>query len=322
MAKQQLSGIQIPTLSKLNIDGEFTLDAASGSSGQVMISQGAGNTPIWTSTPNLLNPLLTSISTVGGGGSEGGQINFARTTDGSSYWYIDTYGATSTPDLRVIENTNERFRFVAGGALSVGGATGSSGQVLTSAGGSASPTWTTPHIVHAPVANYTIGTTTTANATISGSAFSKVATLAASTTYLMEGMLFIQSVIGTGTGSNLILGWNTGGGGGASGNIQTYVNAGLASLTTSTTTNTSIQITNFSNTTLITSPAGTQIIKVVFQGIVRSGSISAYNIYPTWSVTNSSTPGVPTSLTTLVGSYIQYTPLTSSASDVSIGTWA
>jgi hypothetical protein len=48
MARIDLSGRQIPTLSKLNIDGEFTLDAASGTSGQLLASAGAGNTPTWT----------------------------------------------------------------------------------------------------------------------------------------------------------------------------------------------------------------------------------------------------------------------------------
>lgn len=48
MARIQLSGTQIPTLSKLNIDGELTLDAASGTTGQVLTSAGSGVTPTWT----------------------------------------------------------------------------------------------------------------------------------------------------------------------------------------------------------------------------------------------------------------------------------
>ena len=92
--------------------------------------------------PNLNNPLLTSISTVGGGGLEGGQINFARVTDGIGYWFIDSYGSTASPDLRIVESATERFKFGAGGAFYVGGSAGTSGQVLTSAGTSASPTWT------------------------------------------------------------------------------------------------------------------------------------------------------------------------------------
>ena len=119
MARSFLSGIQIPTLPSLNIDGGFTLDSSAGTTGQILISQGGG-TPAWTSSPNLLDPLLTSVSTVGGGGTEGGQINFARVTDGLRYWNVDSFGATSTPDLRFIEDTTERFRMVAGGTFLVG----------------------------------------------------------------------------------------------------------------------------------------------------------------------------------------------------------
>jgi hypothetical protein len=53
MARIQLSGTQIPTLSKINIDGELTLDASAGSSGQVLTSQGAGVTPIWTNAAGM-----------------------------------------------------------------------------------------------------------------------------------------------------------------------------------------------------------------------------------------------------------------------------
>lgn len=51
--RSKISGVQIPTAAKLNIDGEFTLDASAGTSGQVMISQGSGNTPSWTSSPTF-----------------------------------------------------------------------------------------------------------------------------------------------------------------------------------------------------------------------------------------------------------------------------
>jgi hypothetical protein len=60
MARTQLSGTQIPTLSRLNIDGSFTLDAASGTTGQILISQGSGNTPAWTSSPAALTGLSSA----------------------------------------------------------------------------------------------------------------------------------------------------------------------------------------------------------------------------------------------------------------------
>lgn len=274
MARIQLSGTQIPTLSKLNIDGEFTLDAASGTSGHMLVSQGAGNTPTWsntltsptidtinaassssttadvfgnittgtasfadgitsgtvnigtaattitgrtvnintnasgsiTVTTNIGSPvigstinlavglpgvvftstgLMTTSAVTGGNSStmtlrtgntttsgnsgnlvldvgtaagtagtvsigtssaseiiigrattgtlsllnpvlgrinstdEGGQINFTRASDNSQYWYIDSFGSTTTPDLRFIEGSTERLRLVAGGNVSV-----------------------------------------------------------------------------------------------------------------------------------------------------------------------------------------------------------
>ena len=122
MARIKLSGIQIPTLSKLNIDGELTLDADSGVINQILVSQGAGNTPAWTNTLNLLNPLLTSVSTVGGSGNEGGQINFARVTDGAQYWYIDSFGASATPSLRFVENTTTQVQIDTGGVVTLSGA--------------------------------------------------------------------------------------------------------------------------------------------------------------------------------------------------------
>lgn len=273
-------------------------------------------------TLNLYNPLLASISTIGGGGAEGGQINFARVTDGAQYWYIDSFGTTSTPNLRFIENATSRFEIIGGtGAFSVNGQVGVSGQVLTS-GGSSAPTWTTPHIFHTPAADYVVATTTTANATMTGPAFAKTATLSASTTYFFECLLLVKTIIGSGTGTgNFTLTWGTGGGGGPSGNLEIIYTGALAAGTTSTTTNNNILVSGFSSLTLNGTVSGTQYQRVIIQGIVRTGSIPAYNIYPILSAVNSATPGITSSITTLVGSYIQYTPLTASGSDVSIGTW-
>jgi hypothetical protein len=188
----------------------------------------------------------------------------------------------------------------------------------------AANTWaldiTIPSIfLHTAIANYTVASTTTANATISGQAFALTPTLAASTTYLFEAILFVQTTIGSGTGTNFTLSWTTGGAG-TTGNVQYMTNSALASLTTSSTTTTSLQVTNFSSVTPISSPAGTQVTKVVMKGIVRSGA-SSPTIYPVLGITNGSTPGVPTSITTLVGSYMRFETLTASGSNVSIGTW-
>ena len=53
MARIKLSGIQIPTVSKLNIDGELTLDAQAGTSGQVLTSAGSGVTPTWSTVSGI-----------------------------------------------------------------------------------------------------------------------------------------------------------------------------------------------------------------------------------------------------------------------------
>lgn len=122
----------------------ITLGASNGLSGQVLTSSGAGTTPTWSTVLSASNPLLTSISTVGGGGSEGGQVNFARVTDGAQYWSIDSYGSTTTPSLRFIADTSARLEITSAGVLNVNGQSGSVGQVLTSQGSGTAPTWTTP----------------------------------------------------------------------------------------------------------------------------------------------------------------------------------
>lgn len=61
--KSHISGIQIPTAARINIDGGLTLDAQAGNSGEMLISQGANVTPIWSNTltsPTIITSLLTS----------------------------------------------------------------------------------------------------------------------------------------------------------------------------------------------------------------------------------------------------------------------
>lgn len=72
------------------------------------------NGTLSTTDAKLNNPLLSSTSTVGGGGSEGGQINFARVTDGAQYWYIDSFGSTASPNLRFIEGSTSRLELLGG----------------------------------------------------------------------------------------------------------------------------------------------------------------------------------------------------------------
>lgn len=126
-------------LATLDLNGPLFLTGAVGTSGQVLTSAGPGATPTWTTSTNINNPLLTRIDST----NEGGQINFARASDGSAYWYIDSFGSTASPDLRFIENATERFKIAAGGVIYVNGSAGTSGQVLTSSGTGSAPTWTT-----------------------------------------------------------------------------------------------------------------------------------------------------------------------------------
>lgn len=104
----------------------------------------SGVTTTIDGTASMDSPLLRSVSTVGGGDSEGGQINFARVTDGAQYWYIDSFGSTSTPNLRFVAGSDIRFEITSAGAFSVNGQTGANGQVLTSQGVNNAPTWNTP----------------------------------------------------------------------------------------------------------------------------------------------------------------------------------
>lgn len=87
----------------------------------------------------LTNPKIARDNSA----DEGGQLNFARASDNATYWYMDSFGSTSTPAIRFIAGTDNRFQINANGSIQFGSGTGSSGQVLTSAGSGGSPTWTT-----------------------------------------------------------------------------------------------------------------------------------------------------------------------------------
>ena len=71
-------------------------------------------------------------------GSTGGAITFGD--DGVDEWEI--YGGDGTLKIYDRANTQERIRIVDNGAIGLGGANyGTAGQVLTSGGGSAAPSW-------------------------------------------------------------------------------------------------------------------------------------------------------------------------------------
>ena len=53
---------------------------------------------------------------------EGGQLSFGRASDNNTGWYIDVYGSTSTPDLRIVDVSNAAVRATvsAGGSFGIG----------------------------------------------------------------------------------------------------------------------------------------------------------------------------------------------------------
>jgi hypothetical protein len=206
MARAFLSGIQIPTLPRLNIDGGLTLDASAGTSGQILTSSGSDSTtPTWSSsfsgflsTTNTGRTGLISFITPGansqatwagypvglgtmvassqgsngapnnnfqyffkvanrdfGGGWGGISIDYAtgdfyvgRANDNANYatWHklantslANTFtsaqtfsGAISTTGLTLSSTTSP---------IILNASAGTSGQVLTSAGAGATPTW-------------------------------------------------------------------------------------------------------------------------------------------------------------------------------------
>lgn len=148
MAKIFLSGVQIPTLSDLNIDGELTLDAQAGTSGQVLTSAGAGNTPTWTTVSGgslgyLANYQTTSSATTTGTITLGGTSvassplsfsllagNVTGTTGGGGDITISGGNQTNTTVVNsggtvTIKGGNGNSNQGAGGGVSIDGGTGS-----------------------------------------------------------------------------------------------------------------------------------------------------------------------------------------------------
>jgi hypothetical protein len=102
-------------------NGNGVISIGTSNTDSVTIGKSGGQTVI-NGNITLDNPLLKSVSTVGGGGNEGGQINFARVTDGTQYWAIDSFGATSSPSLRFIESATTQIQIDTGGIVNLSGA--------------------------------------------------------------------------------------------------------------------------------------------------------------------------------------------------------
>jgi hypothetical protein len=111
----------------LNVTGGLQLDGSAGTSGQVMVSAGSGNTPTW-----------------GSGFPSGGIIMWSGSVASiPSGWYLCD-GNNSTPDLR------NRFVVGAGDTYSVDGTGGSADATLVSHTHTATSTVTDPGHFHKP----------------------------------------------------------------------------------------------------------------------------------------------------------------------------
>jgi hypothetical protein len=153
MARIDLSGRQIPTLSKLNIDGEFTLDAQSGTSGQVLTSAGAGATPIWTTPTGTDTNYYPSAIVFNAGTTSGPTLDLTMSGSGApdlTAVAIPSAGASASGVITTnAQSFTGRKTFLSGlsvngsaSTIELGGDPGAAGYILTSQGGSTLPIWT------------------------------------------------------------------------------------------------------------------------------------------------------------------------------------
>ena len=165
--------LQISGSEKLRIanSGAFGLNGTNyGSSGQVLTSQGSGSSPVWstitgtTINTNDDNRIITGSDTANTLNGEStltydGTNLLLSTTDGKiqlkdgnnyiqfvnadkDFKFMNAWGAG---EFTFHVNGGERLRIASAGQIGLGGANyGSSGQVLTSQGGSSAPQWATP----------------------------------------------------------------------------------------------------------------------------------------------------------------------------------
>lgn len=153
-------------------DGTEYASTAAGTSGQVLQSNGA-SAPSWVAAPTTspagsntqiqynnsgafgASSTLTYDGNVINNTQANGTNSYIRTKSGTVDAYygaatsglgtIGVAGTFSNNDLVLYANSAERLRIGTAGQFGIGGANyGTSGQVLTSAGTGAAPTWTTP----------------------------------------------------------------------------------------------------------------------------------------------------------------------------------
>ena len=151
------------TVSGLNISGSLAFSGAQGTAGQVLMSGGAGNAPVWAAPPG--SGSVTSIDVSGGttgltfaGGpvttsgtltmegtlavASGGTGATAITGTGSN---VLSVGPTLTGTAKAATLEIDTALSFTGGTsvMNLNGSSGTAGQVLTSAGPGVTPSWST-----------------------------------------------------------------------------------------------------------------------------------------------------------------------------------
>lgn len=150
--------------SRISFVGGFNLSNGQGTSGQVLTSAGAGATPTWTSLPSLtgfvpytgatgnvnlgIYSLTSSVVSCSAVTPNGGSIYLGNIFNDTSGIYVPNGQITTIGDAFfngngtsiTIDDNTERITFV--GLFNLVNGVGTAGQVLTSGGTGAVPSWT------------------------------------------------------------------------------------------------------------------------------------------------------------------------------------
>jgi hypothetical protein len=143
------------------IDGAISLNGDEGNTGEVLVSQGAGTTPSWTSLSGTYVPytgatgnvnlgthsLIASVVSCSAVTPNGGSIYLGNIFNDTSGIYVPNGQITTIGDaffngngtIITVDDNNQRITFV--GGFSVSGNEGTAGQVLTSNGAGSTPNW-------------------------------------------------------------------------------------------------------------------------------------------------------------------------------------
>jgi hypothetical protein len=372
--KSHISGIQVPTPARINIDGGLTLDSVAGTSGHMMISQGTGNTPIWSNTltsPTIVTSLLTSSTSFD-------LINTTATT-------VNAFGAATTLNLGTASNnvtignsgtlstgtqtvnlftggsttgTNQTINLGTGNfgfatqtinigtgtissatrAINIGstsgtgtttlngivnhpgttspihlnGSAGTTGQVLTSAGSGATPTWNTPNLFTSG-AGTAPGTNAGVNYPIFPSANDSISLSIG--TYKVE--FFVRSTVATSTVS-ATMNFSMVGSGTASGSFDAVVQSFAGSGTSGA--DNIFSVTAFgSGGTAITTASAVAGRNYIAHGNGVLRITTAGTIIPSIAWSSTLTSG---SVTLNSGNYMMITQLSNSGTAASVGSWS